>query len=87
MKISKKITTKDIEYANERLMKMSKDELDELEKSPNYIHLTEDDIRKAGELAFKNVKKEVKKEKRNTIIIGIIAILILLFDIIFLLIL
>src|SRR5574344_1815734 len=51
---------------------MSKDELDELEKSPNYIHLTEDDIRKAGELAFKNVKKEVKKEKRNVHNISII---------------
>ncbi|MCK9416810.1 hypothetical protein M0Q97_09160 [Candidatus Dojkabacteria bacterium] len=82
MKRFKRITTEDIEYANERLMNMSKDELDELEKSPNHVHLTEDDIRKVGELlAF----KKVKKEKRNTIIIAIIAILILLFNIIFIL--
>lgn len=58
-----RITKEDVEHANETLMKMTDDEINELSNSPGYIHFTEDDFRKAGEFALKKVRRQEKCRK------------------------
>jgi hypothetical protein len=55
-----KITKEDIEHANESLMNMTEQEINELENSSEYIHFTNEEINNAWNIA---IKKYYRREK------------------------
>jgi hypothetical protein len=55
-----KITKEDIEHANESLMNMTEQEINELENSSEYIHFTKEEINNAWNIA---IKKDYRREK------------------------
>jgi hypothetical protein len=55
-----KITKEDIEHANESLMNMTEQEINELENSSEYIHFTNEEINNAWNIA---IKKDYRREK------------------------
>jgi hypothetical protein len=58
-----KITKEDIERANESLMNMNEQEINDFENSQGYIHFTDEEIRSAGEIAFKQHYRREKIRK------------------------
>lgn len=58
-----KITKKDIERANERMMNMTDDELKKFKNSEDYIKFTDEEFERAGRIAWENYERRNKRKK------------------------